>query len=186
MVELLRDPAWNGIAGIAAIIALIVAIWQEKRAIKILPRTLIVIGRALIGILVISLGPFIQWSIQELFAGGMPSVLKFWRDLAIHDLALNYFILGSFLYAIFPGTVTATISSSRNNKNTVLRTSIAAIISVTITDIAFTFIHSLGGFDNFIFPSFLYSLLFNLVGGVIVGAIIAYLVSLYDKAFEPV
>jgi len=182
MIELLRDPAWNGIAGIAAIIALIVAIWQEKRVIKILPRTLIVVGRALIGVLVILPGPSIQWTIQNLFAGGMPLILQEWQDVAIY-YGLNTFALVSFAYAIFPGTVIASIAS-RKDKNTTLRANIAAIISLTITDITIIIVNSWGVRFNFGIPPFLYSLISNVIGGMILGTIIAYLVGLYDKVFE--
>lgn len=50
MLQLLRDPAWNGIAGIAAIIALIIAVQKEKRVVKALPRIFTVTGRVFIGI----------------------------------------------------------------------------------------------------------------------------------------
>ena len=184
MIELLRDPAWNGIAGIAAIIALIIAVWQEKRVAKFMPRTLIVMGRAIIGILIIFPGPSIQWSFMKLFEGGIPLVIKYWQSLALY-YGLNKYAMVSMAFAVFPGTVTAVFASTKN-KNYILRANIAAIISLSITDIVIIIVNNWGVTFTFSIAPFLQSVFYNIWGGLIAGTIIAYCVNMYDKAFKPV
>lgn len=182
MVDLLRDPVWNGIAAIAAIIALILAVQQEKRVANTLPKILIVVGRAIIGILIIALGPSVQWCMEKLFAGGIPLVIKAWQSLGVSQL-WNTFALASLVYAVFPGTVTAVIASPKS-QNTILRTSIAAFITLSISDIFLIILDNLRAGFFLTIKSFLFSFLLNAVGGFLVAIIIVYLVELYDKAFE--
>ncbi len=181
MLEILRDPAWNGIAGIAAIIALIVAVRQEKRVINTLPRVFIVIGRAIIGILVISFGPSLQWFVEGLFAGGIPLVIQNWQS-TVALYGWNAFALGGLFYSAFSGTATASIASSKK-KNAFLRTSIVAIITLILTDILIFTTNGGGIYLILGSRSFIFTIFSNVVGGFIAATIIFYLVRIYDNAF---
>jgi len=183
MIELLRDPAWNGIAGLAAIVALIVAIWQEKKIAKGLPNFFVTVGRSLIGILVLFWGPLVQGVMEQLFAGGIPQITTWWNNITgfygINTLALAY-----FLYAAFPGIVAAFIASTKV-KRAFIRTAIACAITLTITDSIIIFINSNRWVVGILeIRSFFASLLYNIIGGTLAGIIIAFFVNLYNKAFD--
>ena len=175
MIELLRDSAWNGISGLVAIIALIIVIRQDNSLRPIGLKIIIGLGRATIGILAISLGAMLYLGIFDpLLGGGIRAIQMTWDVIGGTPI-----VYSSFRYAIFPGSVTALVCSMSKNLwiSTILAT-IVAIIGTTLADI-WVAISTLG--QAITVTVLLFPVLFNIVGGVIIGPVIALCVRGFDN-----
>ncbi len=174
MLDFLRDPVWNGIAGVIAIIALAAAFIQEKKFITNSKAMVLIAVKSLIGILIISLGPLIQLTVEALFSGGISDVEDLWRAISS-----NYGFGKLFIYAIgfafFPGIITAIAASSgKNLKQGILRAIAAAFITTSVTDMI------IGG-DIF---ELVFAFIMNMFGAIIAGSLIGYFIITLNKLSE--
>ncbi len=179
MIDLLRDSVWNGITAIATIIALAIAIRRERVSLSpFIQRLLIVLGRAIVGILVIFPGPRIESTVRTFLDGGFPNAAAYWQRVLTNN-PLNDVLTGPFGFALFPGTVAALVASyAPTFQQALRRTILALILALLVTDIFFYFGN--GGGDVL---RLMFSFLSDIVGAVIAGPIITYLVRNLDKAF---
>jgi hypothetical protein len=175
MLTVLRDPLWDGIAGIIALLALIVAISQSKTSKRTLVQQIAInVGRAILGILVFLPSVAIYLTLVSIIEGGIPLVMKNWEGIPF-SRAFIY----SLNYAIFPGTITAIAASrGRSFNHSVSLAIVAAFISTSISDIYLNLSNS-----EFNINQLLSALLANVIGGIVAGILIAYLVKIFNEAF---
>lgn len=182
MDNLLRDPVWNGITGIISIVALIIALRREDVDVMSLGlRFFLVLCRAMVGVLVLSPGQLLQRILVIIFAGGIPMVIEWWQYTSSNGL-WPLRLGNSLVYAIFPGLVSSLIASTgRTFKISAQRAVISVIVTLILAD-AFLVISGYGGPISF--DVVVSDLLSDIFGGVVVGLIIAFLVTIVNSAFE--
>jgi hypothetical protein len=179
MTNLLRDPIWNGIAAIIAIVALVVAIRKENLDWISLTQRLVIVGsRALLGVIVLLPGIPVQYSISKIIEGGVPLLINAWQG-AYDDMGLSGIVGVSLSFSFFPGFVSALIASTGNTlRQSIQRSVFTVMVTLTFADILNIM---LGNNDIGGLPA---SIAYNIMGGIIAGPIIAYAVRLVDTAFS--
>ena len=177
MLETLRDPIWNSISAIVAIIALIFAFYQDKRKIPNLNKVIKSTGRILLGVMVFFIGPALEFTVFNIFRGGLPMAIDYWQ-MEITLGILERDMIRSLFFSIFVGSIVVASIPKTTPKRPVLRTIFITIIALWITDVFF-FIFRQNGTSPLIFAIFS-----DIVGGFIGGLIVLWSVKIYDENFD--
>ena len=178
-MNFLEDPAWNGIQGIATLIALIIAIKQDHSLHPIAIKIIIGLLKATIGVLLISTGPIIYHGLVNLLIlGGVPAVVRFWKSILSSEFGgLSHIVGMSLSYALFPGSVTAIFASmSKRLLPSMVIAVIVTFLSTTLYDIVHSFLVATQASDTLLLGFF-----FNIIGSIIIGSIIALCIKAFDS-----
>ena len=176
-MEFLRDQSWNGVAAIAAVAMVITTMLIEREKLKPLSSNVLhKIISALVGTLIMSLGPWVQLIAWETIQIGAPAT---WAIVTKLFSEAGGKTLQAFLvFGLLTGTATALGGKGRSQK--IKRAIIMAIVSTTVFD---TLDLAIGGTPtNTVF--YLFSLFSNVVGGIAAGWLIGSIVEFIAEQYS--
>jgi len=179
-MEILRDQSWNGVAALAAVAMVVATILIEREKLKplgsnILPKII----SALVGTLIMSLGPWVQLIAWGTIQIGAPAT---WIIVTKLFTEAGGETLQTFLvFGLLTGTATAMAAlGGKGRSQKIKRAIVMAIVSTTVFD---TLDLVIGGAPiNTVF--YLFSILSNVVGGIAAGWLIGSIVEFVAEQYS--
>lgn len=180
-MDFLRDQLWNGIAALAAIIAILVAVRSLRDRVRFLgTRIFLTVISAAGGTAVMAFGPLLQRIAYSAFVSGFPSMLEKLRDAVVTQG--DEIIVEAIVFGLFPGTVTAVAALSGHNRaQRTRRAVIAAIVSLIVYDMLS---FAIAGWEQGTIRIDTFALISDFIGGAIAGYLISLFTGLFTKQYD--
>lgn len=177
-MDFLRDPFWNGVSAILALLAIVVEMVIQRAKIQsyglyLLNSIICAVG----GIAVMSLGPMLNEIVQMSLMEGIPAM---WEQVSFSLGSRGSNILAAGIsFGLLPGTVTAMAAlSGQDREQRVRRAIVAGVTSLIVID-TIQFIQ----YDSAAFGLYLFYVVSNVIGGTLGGYLIALITEAITNVF---